>query len=480
MRDYLLLYVNGVRREIRGARAFRSLSDYLRYELRHTGTKVVCAEGDCGSCSVLLGRLEEGQLVYHGVTSCIQFLYQLDGAHVITVEGLRSLEAMHPVQTAMVACHGAQCGFCTPGFVVAMAGMYESHEKIGEPIIRRELVGNLCRCTGYEAIINAGLAVDPAKVKRANELYPPMSIIADIERTCCEPVELRGDDGRIAFIPTTLAEAAAFKAQRPDCLPYAGGTDLGVQINKGRRDPMEVLVLGHLRELRTTRVTADAVTIGAAVTWTALERQTADTIPEFSRMLGRFASPPLKNAGTIGGNIANGSPIADSLPALYVLEAQVELTSVRGTRTVAMTGFFTSYKRSVMAADELISRVIIPRPAEGQTLKLYKISKRHDLDISTFTAAFLLERDGDHIASIRIAYGGVAGTVLRLPEVEAWLAGQPISEDTFIEAGERAATAITPLSDVRGSAAYRSRLAANIFVKLYHDLTEQSAAVEVR
>lgn len=481
MRDFLLLYVNGRRHEIRGQRAFGSLSDFVRYDLRLTGTKVVCAEGDCGSCSVLIGRPEGDKLAYRGVTSCIQFLYQLDGAHVITVEGLRNGDGkLHPVQDAMVKCHGAQCGYCTPGFVVAMSGLFEpdgdavggqgSGNALTELTIRRGLVGNLCRCTGYEAIIKAGLAVNPKDVRRANQLYSPDKIVSDVAATCGSSVELLGDEGRTAFLPATLADALKFKAEHPDCLPFAGGTDLGVQINKGRRDAMEVLVLTRLPELRETRVTDTEVSAGATTTWTTLERLTEKAIPEFADMLSRFASPPLKNAGTIGGNIANGSPIADSLPAMYVLGAQVELTSVRGSRLVDVNDFFTGYKRSVMAADELVTRVVLPRVGEGELLRLYKISKRQDLDISTLTAAFLLTRDGDRVGSIRVALGGVAANVVRLPKVETWLAGKPIDEATFAEAGAMAAEGISPISDVRGSAAYRSRVAANLFVKFAYEL----------
>ncbi len=480
MRDYLLLYVNGHRHEIRGQRAFGSLSDFLRYDLRHTGTKVVCAEGDCGSCSVLIGRPENDRLAYRAVTSCIQFLYQLDGAHVITVEGLRQSDGeLHPVQDAMVKCHGAQCGYCTPGFVVAMSGLYEEAAgdvaTLSETTLRCGLVGNLCRCTGYEAILKAGLSVNAADVKRANTLYPPASIVTDIQSTCATAAELKGDDDRVAFLPASLIDALQFKADHPDCIPFAGGTDLGVQINKGRREPMEVLVLTRLPELREVRATAAELSFGASATWTTLERLCERELPELATMLSRFASPPIKNAGTIGGNIANGSPIADSMPAFYVLGAKIELASIRGKRLVDINDFFTGYKRTVMTADEIITRVVLPKTQPGELLRLYKISKRHDLDISTLTAAFLLQRDGDRVLSIRIALGGVAGNVVRLPDVEAWLTGKPIDEKTFAQAGAMAAEQIKPISDVRGSAAYRSRLAANLFAKFASELDENKA-----
>lgn len=476
MRDFLLLYVNGVRHEIRGDRAFGSLSDFLRNDLRLTGTKIVCAEGDCGSCSILLGRVADDAIAYHTVTSCIQFLYQLDGVHIVTVEGLKVGSRMSPVQDAMLTCHGAQCGFCTPGFVVAMSGLFESDAPVDACSLKRGLVGNLCRCTGYEAIIKAGLAVDRSAVTRLNDLYPPAPIIADIAKTCPDAAELRGSEGRIACIPTSLEQAVEFKARHPDCIPFAGGTDLGVQINKGRCDAIEVLALARVAELHEATVDKTGIVAGAAVDWSTIERLAIDALPEFATMLGRFASPPIRNAGTIGGNIANGSPIADSLPAFYVLGAQIELASIRGRRSVDINDFFTGYKRTVMAADELISRVTIPLPPRDATLRLYKVSKRQDLDISTFTAAFLLQRTGDRVDEIRIAYGGVGPNVLRLNDVETWLAGRSIDQTTFAEAGDHAAAVLTPISDVRGSAAYRARLAVNIFAKFFNDLSHDRPA----
>ncbi len=476
MRDFLLLYVNGVRHEIRGDRAFASLSDFLRDGQRLTGTKIVCAEGDCGSCTVLLGRVAVGSITYETVTSCIQFLYQLDGAHVVTVEGLKVDGRLNPVQEAMLTCHGAQCGFCTPGFVVAMTGIFESDAPVDACSLKRGLTGNLCRCTGYEAIIKAGLAVDRTAITRLSELYPSATLVADVEQTCRNAVELRGSEGRVAYIPTTLDQAVEFKARHPNCIPFAGGTDLGVQINKGRRDALEVLALSRIADLHDSKIDNDTIVAGACASWTAIESLTAGALPEFAVMLDRFASPPIRNAGTIGGNIANGSPIADSMPAMYVLGAQIELASVRGRRSVDINDFFTGYKRTLMAADELISRVIIPVTPAGSVLRIYKITKRQDLDISTFTAAFLLKRSGNTVDSIRIAYGGVGPTVLRLTDVETWLAGRAIDEETFTEAGDRAAAIVAPISDVRGSAAYRARLAANIFVKFFNDLSDHRSS----
>jgi xanthine dehydrogenase small subunit len=476
MRDFLLLYVNGVRHEIRGARAFGSLSDFLRNDLRLTGTKIVCAEGDCGSCTALVGRVEDGSIRYRTVMSCIQFLYQLDGAHVVTVEGLKDGNELNPVQRAMVACHGAQCGFCTPGFVVAMCGMLEERKALTQADLRAELVGNLCRCTGYEAILTAGASVDASKVRRVNERFDPAPIVQDVESTTRDSVTLSADDddeSRVAFVPETLGDALAFKASHPDCIVFAGGTDLGVQINKGRCDAVEVLVVTNLPELRQTSVTPGAIVVGACADWATLERLTADAIEPFATMLGRFASPAIKNAGTIGGNIANGSPIADSMPALYVLGATIELASACGVRSVDINDFFTGYKRTVMTADEIVTRVTIPRPASDEILKLYKISKRQDLDISSFNAAFLMTRDGGKVGRIGVAYGGVGPNVIRLTDVERSLVGQPITEDTFTDAGERAVRLLKPISDVRGSAGYRSRLAANLFVKFFHDVEGQ-------
>jgi xanthine dehydrogenase small subunit len=504
MRDFLLIYVNGQRHELRGGRAFQSLADFLRYDLRLTGTKIVCAEGDCGSCSVLIGSpSRDGHRIdYRTITSCIQFMYQLDVAHVVTVEGLRCDGQLNPVQEAMVKCHGAQCGFCTSGFVISLCAMFETpgppasaggSVALSDERVRAACVGNLCRCTGYEPIVRAGLEIKPQQMRPLNDLYPPQPILDDLRQHEREEIFIH-INGHTCFKPTTVASAARFRADHPDCAIVSGGTDLGVQINKGVRDPAAVMTTSALRELREIHRDGDALVVGATATLAELERACTDALPEYAGMLYYFGSPPIRNAGTLGGNIANGSPIGDTMPALYVLGAEIELTGVSGARRVDINDFYTGYRKTVMAADELITRVFIPLPGPRELFKLYKVSKRKDMDISAFTAAIRMRvstrgsgvspehsppqrlahgRDAHAtIDDARLAYGGVGPNIIRLRRTEEYLRGKSFTLETLGEAGRIARTEIRPISDVRGSDAYRAQLAENILLKFFYDVSD--------
>jgi xanthine dehydrogenase small subunit len=491
-RDHLLVFINGERHKVAGADAFLTLSDYLRQRLGQVGTKIVCSEGDCGACSVLVGRVpppgshdgvESAKLVYRAIDSCIQFMYQLDRAHVVSIEGLKRNGLLSPVQESMVKCHGSQCGFCTPGFVTTMAGMLEAEgvdrqNTLTADELRYGLSGNLCRCTGYVQIIDAGRAVDPGKTARVSELYPDGPIIEAFEGHVDDDVLIHSPDGRAVSIPASLDSAVAFKAKHPGCTVVAGATDIGVQHNKGKVDPQEVLCLANVDEMKGVSHANGTLTAGACADWSQLERHIKEIVPQFHDILTVFGSPQIRNAGTIGGNIANASPIADSVPFLFVMGAELELAGPGGTRRVNINDFYHGYKQFDLKPDELIAKVHTPLPTEAQTLRLYKVSRRRDLDISTFTAAVLMELDdtGRTIRNIRIAYGGVAPVVLRLPKTEAFLAGKPFEEAVLREAGELAKTEVKPISDVRGSADFRLQLAENILTKFYFDCAQTVTA----
>ena len=465
MRNHILIYINGRRQEVHGADVFRSLSDYLRYQRRLVGTKVVCAEGDCGSCTVFVGRLSGGRILYRTVTSCIQFMYQLDGAHIITIEGLKHHGRLNPVQEAMVRCQGTQCGFCTPGFVVSLHALLQENRQPSEQEVRTALVGNLCRCTGYQPILQAALWAAEQPLPPLESWYTPQEMIDDFATSANESV-LAEDDGRTFFKPSTLAEAVQFRSENPHCTIFAGGTDLGVQINKGVRDVTSVLAINALPELQGVVQENKAIVAGAAATIAEFERVAERALPELGNLLHYFGSAQIRSAATVGGNIANASPIGDSMPAMYVLNAEIELAGIAGTRRVNMNDFYTGYKTTVMRSDELIGRVIIPLPRESEILRLYKVSRRKDLDISAFTAAIWMRMSGSTIAAIRIAYGGVGPNILRLNRTEAFLTGQPLSDKTMIDAGAIAEQEIAPISDVRGSAEYRRQLGRNILRKM--------------
>ncbi len=477
MRDFLLFYLNGQCRQIGGETAFLSLADYLRSECRLTGTKVVCAEGDCGACTVLLSRWEGDTLSYEIANACILFLYQLDGRHVITVEGIACGDALHPMQKALIAGHGSQCGYCTPGFVCALAGLLERQARPTTENVRLGLTGNLCRCTGYLPILEAAHAASLATPAPLAERYVSAVMLDDLRRHRAEPVYIEaansypavGPARRTFFAPRRLPDTLDFKARCPEAVIVSGNTELGVVRNKKGYDPATLLSLTHIPGLADITRESTVVTVGANVTWTQMEQFARDTLPEFYQIIIRFGSPQIRHVATLVANVAHGSPIADSLPFLFVTEAEAELTSVRGTRRVRLDRFYKGYKVKDMADDEIITKVHIPLPQPDDLLRLYKVSKRNDLDIATFGAAVRIQCSGDQITRAWVAYSGVAPTVVRLPQTEAFLEGEPFTEETFAAAGRRARAEVRPITDVRGSCDFREQLAENILVKFYWD-----------
>ena len=462
MRDFLLVHINGVPHRIGAAHAFQTLSRFLRYDQRATGTKIVCEEGDCGACTVLIGRRENGVLQYRPVNSCIQFLFQLDCTHIVSVEGLTKNGQLTPVQDAMVRCHGAQCGYCTPGFIMAMAGMYEHTPKPEASDVRAALTGNLCRCTGYEPIIKAG--IEATTQPKIETLYPSEPIVEEIAQHEREPVRIDH-----FYKPADLESAIRFKSEHPKCVIVQGATDFGVWCNKRGFVAEALLSLDAIEGLGDIRRENGAMFVGGRASLADFEVAIRDAVPALAPIMDRFGSPQIKNAGTLAGNIANASPIADTLPFLFVTNASLELTGLSGTRTVSIRDFYLGYKKLDLKADEIITRIVIPLPAKDETLRLYKISKRSHLDISSFTAAMLMSKSDGRVDSIRIAYGGVAPVVLRLPKTEAFLAGKTFARETFAEAGEVARGEVAPISDVRGTRDFRLQLAENILQRFYYD-----------
>lgn len=475
MRDQLLLYINGRRQTVSGSDCFLSLSDYLRLRLALPGTKIVCSEGDCGSCTVLVGRSCGKNFDYKPVDSCIQWMFQLDGTHIVTIEGLTGDNCQATaVQDAMIQCHGSQCGFCTPGFVVAMTGLLEQNDAPSDEDWRTGLTGNLCRCTGYVPIVDAGRSIDPATVERLNERFPAEEMLRELNQSARESIQVQvTTSGRIRIFcsPTSLAEAVEFLAANPAAKVVAGATDVGVQLNKGVIDPDQFLDLNRVNELCGSAVESGedgtAILAGARTTWTEIGAIAAESVPEFENIVSIFGSPQIRHVGTIGGNIINASPIADSLPFLFVCDAELEFASAGGTRTVPITNFYHGYKQFDMQSGELLSRIRIPLPEPSDLLRLFKVSRRRDLDISTFTAAIWMRLDGDKIADVRIAIGACGPTVIRARRTEDFLRGQLFDEETMRAAGDIVVSEISPISDVRGSADFRLQLARNVLVKFY-------------
>lgn len=475
MRDHLLLYLNGRPVRVEGRDAFITLAEFLRQRRQLTGTKVVCAEGDCGACAVLVGRIsaDGGCIRYASVNSCIQLMFQLDATHVISVEGLKYGQSLNPIQKSMVKCQGTQCGFCTPGFIVSLCDLMQGNHEPDAHAVRRALVGNLCRCTGYDSIVRAALQTDRSSLMSIDALYPPGEILAALVGAAVQEVGIETAGARF-FKPISVENAVRFRKEHAACLIVSGATDLGVQRNKGTRQISVVMSTAALRNLQEIAITPKNLCIGAGVTLSELERVTAVHLPELSEFLAYFGSPLIKNAATLAGNLVNASPIGDMIPALFVLGGEVELAGTNSTRWVRIDEFYTGYRKTALASDEIVTRVRLPLPAQEEIFKLYKISKRKDLDISSFGAAVWMRRAGRMVGEIRVAYGGVGPTVVRLPRTEAFLTGKPASRQLFEQAGDVARSEISPISDVRGSENYRRVLGKNILIKFWHDLDQFS------
>lgn len=482
MLDHVLISLNGRRHEVRSRDAFLSLSDYLRRVHGLMGTKIVCSEGDCGACSVLIGRVatDGSRLVYRPIDSCIQFMFQLDGTHIVTVEGLGGEVEPSPVQQAMIECHGSQCGFCTPGFVVAMTGLLENCDELDEAAMRCGLTGNLCRCTGYLPIVDAGRAIDVARHHRAEELFPSPHMRREFSQRRGQPIEVRArweNEEHLFMSPPNLDAALEFLGTHSDATIVAGATDIGVRINKSLAIPPKILDLNRVVELEEVAVENGELVLGSRASWTAIGEICESAFPEFYKIVSVFGAPQIRHVGTIGGNIANASPIADSLPFLYVMDATLELRSRERSRNVPITEFYKGYKKFDLHPGELIAQIRIPLSAEDELLRLYKVSRRRDLDIATFTAAIRMRLDGDVIAEAALAFGAVGPTVIRARKTETYLQGRPLDEDTMRAAGDVAIAEIAPISDVRGAADYRYQLTKNVLLKFFHET--QSAAVPI-
>ena len=461
-RDYILFYINGQRIQLAGPLVFRRLSEFLRDERHLLGLKIVCAEGACGSCSVLKGEWEDGAFRYRAVNSCLQSLFQLDGTYIVTVEGLEQGGTLSAVQDAMIAAHGAQCGYCTPGFVVALTAAQE--QGVTAEGLPEALSDNLCRCTGYVSILEAGRGVTGTNYRPLSQLYPPEGMATDFDARRADFIEIEAG-GRTLFAPATLEEAVQVRRAHPEAVIVAGATELAVPPAAALEDGRALLSLGRIAELSEVRRDGDALILGAGATWTQVEAAARTHCPELSAYLRRFAAPQLRNVGTVAGSIVQGSAIADSLPPLLVLDAALEVADAAGRRVVPVSKFSPGD-----CEGGLVSRVFVPLPWPRQTLRLFKVSGRRGFDRSVVSAAFLLEMGGGRIGSLRIALGGVGPRVLRLPHTEEFLEGLPLEEASMRAAGETLRAEIAPVSDGRGGAEYRGLLAENMLMKFFYSL----------
>jgi len=460
----------------------RTLLEVLREDLGCTGTKEGCGEGDCGACTVVLGEERDGQLHYSAVNSCIRLAHSVDGMALWTVEDLaedpliqpvddtapaaQQTITLHPAQEAMVQCHGSQCGFCTPGFVMSLFGMYQNHVCHGEPITRalaqEELSGNLCRCTGYRPILDAAqqMASLPGMAVNESEVLQKLKLLRH------DALAHAADSAYIA--PSTLPELLAARAAHPGAQVVAGCTDVGLWVTKQHKQYAQVLDVTRAAELRQVVQHPDAIHIGAAVTLTDAFAALTAQWPQLHRFATRFAGLPVRNSGTLGGNVANGSPIGDSMPLLIALRAQVVLASqARGERQLPLEDLYTGYRQNVMAADELLVRIVVPRPSAHEQLRAYKISKRFDDDISAVCLVLNLDIADGTVQRASIGAGGVAATPARARQTEAALTGQPWTEATAQRAAAVLQAEFSPISDMRASGTYRRQVLGSLLQRYW-------------
>lgn len=447
--------------EIADAPGTATLLDHLRYTMRRTGTKEGCAEGDCGACTVLVGEAQGGGVAWRAVNACIQFLPMLHGNALMTVESLGGNTAL---QACMAANGSSQCGFCTPGFVMSLHGRSLGAAGCDLPV-EDVIAGNLCRCTGYGPIMAAGretvaIARDDAALAAQLAAIPA------------------GASGDGWHAPASVEALAALLAANPDARIVAGATDVALWVTKELRDLGPVIFVGDIPELRRIEETAEGLTIGAAVRYAEAHAALARLHPDLGELVRRLGGLQVRNAATVGGNIANGSPIGDGPPALIALDAQLTLASAAGRRTMPLADYFLDYGRQDRRAGEFVESVFVPRPRSGDLIHIAKLSRRFDSDISAVCGALRLRIVDGTIAEARVAFGGMAGTPRRAPGCEAALTGQAFDEATVERAVAALAGDYTPLDDVRGSAAYRGQAAASLLWRMWH--REAGRQVSVR
>ena len=451
--------------------------DWLRLQERATGTKEGCAEGDCGACTVVIARERDGRLLYEPVNACIATLGQLDGGELITVEDLAQEGKLHPVQTAMAAGHGSQCGFCTPGIVMSLfAHFHNDGDRTGRAKINDALAGNLCRCTGYRPI------VDAAREACAG----PMTdrFVANEAGTVAALLELQdhadvfvGNDSSFFAAPASEASLASLYQRHPDARIIGGATDVGLWITKKLATIDKIIHVGRAG-LDAIEETADALHIGASVTLARAASPLASIDPDVAEIVRRFGSVQVRAAGTVGGSIANASPIGDLAPLFIALGGSVELRKGASVRALPLEQFFISYGRQDRGPGEFIRRLIVPKLPAATVFRAFKISKRFDEDITTVLGAFRIGIDGGRIASARIAFGGMAATPKRAKAVESQLVGASLHDvGTWRLAAGRIGDDFTPLTDVRASAEYRISVARNIVIKALAEIAGVSNPV---
>ncbi len=452
---------------------------YLREHEHLTGTKEGCAEGDCGACTVVIGELADDGIVYKAVNSCIQFMPLLDGKQLIAVEHLANEDgSLHPAQQAMCDHHASQCGFCTPGFVMSLFAQGENAAAPDRGALKDILAGNLCRCTGYGPILDAGEAsVEQGRSDRFERAEEKVS--NTLTTWSDDPGVEVHSHGKSYYAPSSADELASLYLEHPDAHIISGLTDVGLWVTKMHRTLPALIYIGNVPELKSIDLTEDAISIGAGVTLAEAHEVLGTHYPDLGELIRRFASLQIRNVATVCGNIANGSPIGDTPPAFIALDAQLVLRHGDERRTIALEDFFIEYGKQDRAPGEFVERVLVPLPEPNVSFGCYKISKRFDQDISAVCGAFSAKFEYGTVEDIRICFGGMAGTPQRATKAEGTLRGGAWDEATVRAAMDALGDDYTPLTDMRGSADYRMRAARNLLFKFFAETADVASETRV-
>ncbi|MGI0117219.1 xanthine dehydrogenase small subunit [Zooshikella sp. RANM57] len=453
---------------------YMTVLEYLRNYLKYCGTKEGCGSGDCGACTVVTGELVHEKLYYKSVNACITFLATLHGKQLITIENLTENNQLHPVQQAMIDFNASQCGFCTPGIVMTLYALTKNYSVPTKKQIFAALAGNLCRCTGYRAIVDAAANIGKPMRYEINAEYE-LYVINKLKEIDTNALLHLTNGTNHYFAPKTIEQLTKLLTQYPDAYLLAGGTDLALQVKQNHMFLKTVIYIGNVNALKFIKKHDNILSIRAAVTYQECLPLLKKQSPELAQLLERFGSQQIRNQGTIVGNIANASPVGDMLPALMVLDAQLTLCQACSSRQIPVADFFLNYKVTDLQSGEFIQSVEIPDVKPGYQLKVYKISKRIDDDISTVLAALYLKIENKFIKDIYIAFGGMAAIPKRAHCCENALCNKVWSEETLVVAAEQLACDYAPLTDVRASASYRMLVAKNLLWKCFFEINNPAS-----